>query len=275
MLDAGAEVPSGAEGAGGAVPSRVVRESSALISLPEAAESLGRSPSALLGLALRDPDALPVFLVPESPGWAAVPWIADADARVPAWREDAPPWAWFLVHGPVRLPPDVLREVLATGRLRRLTADGAPVRAVLSQIGYRGWSIEEGVVEVDEATRFETPVLRCVRLCEDRHIGPEALLVDGADVRRLTSKSPAAKAPAEPLRDGDIVSEDRAARALPWRRRDAVAWLRREGLSVVADARRVVVWGAVLERLRPRVRRVRQRASGGVVPLAEPGRILD
>ena len=50
---------------------------------------------------------------------------------------------------------------------------------------------------------------------------------------------------------GSVVSEDRAARALPWRRGDAVAWLREQRLSVLAAGRRVVAWDAVLERLRP------------------------
>jgi len=50
---------------------------------------------------------------------------------------------------------------------------------------------------------------------------------------------------------GAVVSEDRAARALPWRRGDAVTWLREQRLSNPASGRRVVVWDAVLERLRP------------------------
>jgi hypothetical protein len=84
-----------------------------------------------------------------------------------------------------------------------------------------------------------------------------------------------------PPQPGEIVSEDRAARVLPWRRRDAVAWLRREGLSVEADGRRVVVWEAVLARLAGGAstptpsRRPRRRAPSGDLPLlAPPGRMF-
>jgi len=77
---------------------------------------------------------------------------------------------------------------------------------------------------------------------------------------------------------GSIVSEDRAARALPWRRASAVAWLRDEGLSVVADGRRVVVWDAVADRLRATRRaavELRQRLGPMPPLLGTPGRILD
>ena len=74
---------------------------------------------------------------------------------------------------------------------------------------------------------------------------------------------------------GSVVSEDRAARALPWRRGDAVAWLREQGLSVPAAGRRVVVWDAVLERLRfPPQRAQRKARSEAPKPLAKPGRIF-
>jgi len=246
-----------------------------ILSLPEASESVGRSTASLLGLALRDPRALPVYVMPEPPGWAVVPWVADAGARVPTWREEAPPWSWYLLRGPIRLSPDLLREALATAVLRRLTSDGASVRALRSQVGYLSWSIENGVVQIDEATRTETPVLRCVRLCEDQRIGVESLLIDRRDVALLYPDAPREKIGPGPLRAEDIVSEDRAARALPWRRRDAVAWLRREGLSVMADGRRVVVWAAVLERLRPDSRALTPAPARAPRPLARPGRTLD
>ena len=68
---------SGAEGAGGAGPPSDLPAPSALVSAPEAAETLGRSIASLTGLALREPAALPVFVLPESPGWAVVPVGAD------------------------------------------------------------------------------------------------------------------------------------------------------------------------------------------------------
>lgn len=69
----------------------------------------------------------------------------------------------------------------------------------------------------------------------------------------LRSRSPVDSAP--PRRPGpppvarEVVSEGRAARALPWPHEEAVTWLRREGLSAPVDGRRVVVWDRVLARL--------------------------
>jgi hypothetical protein len=84
---------------------------------------------------------------------------------------------------------------------------------------------------------------------------------------------------------GSIVSEDRAARALPWRRKDVVAWLRREGLSKLVDGHRVVVWEDVAARLAegttqpaPQRRSRSAMATSSVTdppPLAKPGRMLD
>lgn len=79
-----------------------------------------------------------------------------------------------------------------------------------------------------------------------------------------------------PIARGEVVSEDRAARALPIRRSDAVAWLREEGLVTVMRGRRVVVWDRVLGRLEtePPERAPRRRPSPGPPPLAKPGRIF-
>jgi hypothetical protein len=85
----------------------------------------------------------------------------------------------------------------------------------------------------------------------------------------------------EVIQPGEIVSEDRAARALPLRRADAVTWLRQEGLSQPLAGRRVVVWDAVLARLVgphspvPEPRRQRSRNTDTEPPLlASPGRIF-
>lgn len=77
--------------------------------------------------------------------------------------------------------------------------------------------------------------------------------------------------------DAEVVSEDRAARALPWRRSDAVSWLRREGLSRAVDGRRVVVWRSVLASLEkrphlPAAPRSAKRREEKL--LASPGRLL-
>lgn len=85
----------------------------------------------------------------------------------------------------------------------------------------------------------------------------------------------------EVIRPGEVVSEDRAARALPLRRADAVTWLRQEGLSQPLAGRRVVVWDAVLTRLvgpQPPVQqpqRQRSRNTDTETPLlASPGRMF-
>lgn len=98
---------------------------------------------------------------------------------------------------------------------------------------------------------------------------------DVLEALRNIGKRP--RQPVEPIRPGEVVSEDRATRALSWRRRDAVAWLRREGLSVDVDGRQVVVWDAVLEAIRGRGARAQppRRPSPRITPLATPGRILD
>jgi hypothetical protein len=88
---------------------------------------------------------------------------------------------------------------------------------------------------------------------------------------------------AQPLEPGTIVSEDRAARSLPLRRADAVAWLRREGLSVAVDGRHVVAVDPLLARLSSgpapaastRAHRRDARPHNGPAPLAAPGRCLD
>lgn len=50
----------------------------------------------------------------------------------------------------------------------------------------------------------------------------------------------------------DVLSESQAVERLPWRKGDARRWLRREGLSVEVDGRRIVVWSEVMDRLRRR-----------------------
>ena len=81
-----------------------------------------------------------------------------------------------------------------------------------------------------------------------------------------------------PIQPGEVVSEDRAARALPIRRADAVKWLRSEGLVRTLAGRRVVVWNAVLARLQQQQasgdRRERTQSRSAFQPLAKPGRIF-
>lgn len=76
----------------------------------------------------------------------------------------------------------------------------------------------------------------------------------------------------EPLDPEAVVSPTRAAAALPWRRADALAWLRRQNLIRRSgpSGRRCVVWGDVLAALRAEgaptpLRRAHPLA--GIVPL--------
>ena len=123
--------------------------------------------------------------------------------------------------------------------------------------------------------------------CSNREVG--VLVEVGADLRRVLAdlrelveqEQAAAKRRKELIHPGEIVSEDRAARALPIRRGDAVAWLRREGLSAKLDGRRVVVWDRVLERLggapppTPPSQRQKSRKTETDPPLlAKPGRMF-
>jgi hypothetical protein len=108
-------------------------------------------------------------------------------------------------------------------------------------------------------------------------LGDRELVVWGDVLEALRNVGKRPRQPVEPIRPGEVVSEDRAARALSWRRRDAVAWLRREALSVVVDGRQVVVWDDVLDAVRRAGRRRAplKRAAPTITPLATPGRVLD
>ncbi len=111
----------------------------------------------------------------------------------------------------------------------------------------------------------------------------EALRIVVADM--LVATEPAADGSQEtvpraraPIQPGEIVSEDRAARALPVRRSDAVAWLRAERLSAPVGRKRVVVWSDVLDRIRssaaPPPHPSRRARATPEKLLAVPGRIL-
>ena len=147
-----------------------------------------------------------------------------------------------------------------------VTADGvlsvaqAAARLPVPDADAVGWLVERGLV---------------------RTLAGREVVIWGDVLAGLRTGPAPEQLPARPLVPGQVVSEDRAARALPWRRADVVSWLRREGLSVPIDGRRVVIWSHVLDRLRsgvpPRAslsgsRFKRSRDAPAL--LGKPGRVL-
>lgn len=113
------------------------------------------------------------------------------------------------------------------------------------------------LVELDrDAIRIA--VLRSLKVAEDAGTAGSAVRAAGDVILRaldssemLAAMNREAHAPAETI---DVISEDAAARMLRMRRGDAAKWLRREGLSVLVEGRRLVVKAALLARLSPPAR---------------------
>ena len=239
-----------------------------LISIPLAAARTGLPVDAFAAEALRRHDEIPVYVQPDPPGWRAVLHQADPRSRVPEFEETFPDDVYdILLADPILLTADVLREVLATGILRRVSIDGETIGSVREEVGYTAWSIgADGTAETDPASAVTRIYKECFVLCEAQRVPLESLLVDEAALDLLRSSSSADLAPdpdavlqrldalakqiAAP--PDDVLSEAQAVERLPWRKADARRWLRREGLSVEVDGRRVVVWADVVGRLRQR-----------------------
>ena len=239
-----------------------------LISIPLAATRTGLPVDAFVAEALRRHDEIPVYVQPAPPGWRAVLHQADPRSRVPEFEETFPDDVYdVMLTDRILLTPDVLREVIATGCLHRVTIDGLTVGTEREEIGYTAWSIgAQGKVETDQESAVTRTYKECFVLCEAQRVPLESLLVDEAALDLLRSSSSADLAPdpdavlqrldalakqiAAP--PDDVLSEAQAVERLPWRKADARRWLRREGLSVEADGRRVVVWEDVVGRLRHR-----------------------
>jgi hypothetical protein len=144
------------------------------------------------------------------------------------------------------------------------------------------WSSHPVLAVEDALDRLPLPVCRAQLWLEENGLVHEMAgqrVVAWSDVLDAV-RGEARERRTAPIHAEQVVSEDRAARALPWRRRDAVSWLRANRLSVVADGRRVVVWGRVLDRLGEvaaptPVAASRAGRSRRTRLLATPGRILD
>lgn len=206
-----------------------------LITIPEVAEATARPAEALRAEALRRPDEIPVFVQPDPPGWRAVRLQADPRHRVPVFQEMYPDGTYDLVlTEPIRLTPDVLREVLAAGILFRATIDGETISTVREESGYSAWSIDaEGVVEIDPDNTVSRQYKESYRLCEAQPIPLDSLLVlrSAVDLLRL-GVPPGASAvePAAPDAGADrpspaLLTVAEGARRLRMRRTRAEAWL--------------------------------------------------
>ena len=96
-------------------------------------------------------------------------------------------------------------------------------------------------------------MLRVLKIAEELQTADSVVRAAAGIILRSAESTPTVvSSPGRPEAMGpDLVSEDMAARSIPIRRKDAVNWLRAQGLSVEVAGRRVVVWDAVLARLRP------------------------
>ena len=104
-----------------------------------------------------------------------------------------------------------------------------------------------------DADGIRIAVLRALRAAEAIGTGDSAVRAAGDVILRALDSSEMfaamkrhAHSPAESI---DVISEDAAARMLPIRRCDGANWLRREGLSVLVEGRRMVVKASLLARL--------------------------
>ena len=170
-----------------------------LISIEEVAERLARSPRSIAAEALRRHEQIPVYVQPDPPGWRAVRYQADPRPRVSVFLETRPHAVYDeMLTDSIMLTPDVLRDVLAAGKLHRVTIDGEPVSASREEVGYAAWSIgAQGKVETDPESAIARSYVECFVLCEPQRVPLEALLVDEGALDLLRADaSEAAPAPA-------------------------------------------------------------------------------
>jgi hypothetical protein len=168
-----------------------------LISVPEAAEATGRPARVLLAQALRRHDEIPVCVQPVPPGWRAVLLRGEAGGRTPRWREHFPsPFHDALLTDPILLSPDVLRTVLATGSLDRVTLDGLTVGATREEVGYTRWSMaRDGVLEYEPESAETRSYLEVYALCEGHSVPLEALLIPRSALDLLRVEAPPSAPP--------------------------------------------------------------------------------
>ena len=221
----------------------------ALITIPLAAARAGLPVDAFAAEALRRHREVQVFVQPDPPGWRAVRYQADAGGRVPEFEEHLPDDVYdVMLTAPMLLTPDVLREVLATGWLHRVTIDGETVGTARQEVGYTAWSINvDGTAEFDSSSAVTRRFKECFVLCEAQCVPLESLLVEASAVDLLLAESAGSqqsgdqtpRAPTLP-RDRALLTIAEAARRLRMRRTRAESWLESRGLVQLFEGRKRV-----------------------------------
>ena len=238
-----------------------------LISILEAAEATGRSPQVLLAIALRRPEEIPVYVQPEAPGWRAVQLQADSGPRKLFWRHRCPGEVYDeVLTEPIPLAPDVLRDVMATGLLRRVTIDGLPIGASREEVGHTQWSIDlRGQVHVEAESAVMRRYHEVYALCQAQRVLLESLLIPRKALRHLSAPStqastaassappPLPPSPAGPqLRAETLYDRDDAAAILRVTSRTINRWIKNGTIaSSKVGGRRLIKGADILARLEP------------------------
>ena len=154
-------------------------DQTSLISIPLAAARTGLPVDAFVAEALRRHDEIPIFVQPDPPGWRAVLHQADPRSRVPIFEEHYPSDIYDIeLVDPILLTPDVLREVMTTNKLHRVTIDAMPIGTVREEIGYTAWTISaDGTVDFEPSSAVSRSYVESYVLCEAQQIPLGSLLV--------------------------------------------------------------------------------------------------
>ena len=168
-----------------------------MISIHLAAARTGLPVDAFVAEALRRHHEIPVNVRPDPPGWRAVRFQADPRSRVPEFEETFPDDNYdVMLTEPIRLTPDVLREVLVTGKLHRVTIDGETVGTAREEVGYTAWSIDvDGTTDFEPSSAVSRHYKECYALCEAPTITLGSLLVPRSALDLLGADSPAEAPP--------------------------------------------------------------------------------
>jgi hypothetical protein len=185
----------------------------AKISIPLAAVHARLPADVVSAEALRRHQEIPVYVQPDPSGWRAVRLQADPRPRVPVFEEADPSDVYDIVlTEPVLLTPDVLREVLATGKLDRVTVDGETIGTVREEVGYTAWSIDvDGTADFDGESAGRRRYKEMYRLCEAPTITLGSLLVPRSAVDLLAPLGESSPTSVAPPTQADLVGAMRMA----------------------------------------------------------------
>ena len=238
----------------------------ALISILLAAARTGLPAEAIAAEALRRHEQIPVFVQPDPPGWRPIRFQADPRSRVPEFEETFPDDVYdVMLTDRILLTPDVLREVLATGKLHRVTIDGETICSVREEVGYTAWSIDiDGTAEVEADCAVTRSYLETYVLCEAQRVPLEAMLVprSALDLLHPQIAPPAAaslnrgrvppveRPPGEPLRADALYDREEAAAILRVTSRTINRWVKNGTIaSSKVGGRRLIKGAEILARL--------------------------